>query len=155
MTDYSASQFHLILPVGTQVVARVEVKAAGGETLCPRGAVGEIVKSPDDGTHSYRVRFLNGAEAALQRHELTIRKQYQQAAAQPGDDPLGDYNLYDFVIYRCVVGSRAFGLETDDSDTDRRGIYCRPRNCNGRSSACRNNSKTTRRRNVTGSCGSS
>jgi hypothetical protein len=126
VTDYSASQFHLILPVGTQVVTRVEVKTAGGEILCPRGAVGEIVKSPDDGTHSYRVRFLNGAEAALQRHELTIRKQYQQSAAQPGDDPLGDYNLHDFVIYRCVVGSRAFGLDTDDSDTDRRGIYLPP-----------------------------
>jgi predicted nucleotidyltransferase len=28
-----------------------------------------------------------------------------------------------FIIYRVVVGSRAFGLDTDESDTDRRGIY--------------------------------
>jgi predicted nucleotidyltransferase len=28
-----------------------------------------------------------------------------------------------FVIYRCVVGSRAFGLDTESSDVDRRGIY--------------------------------
>lgn len=31
-----------------------------------------------------------------------------------------------FLIYRVVVGSRAFGLETGDSDTDRRGIYLPP-----------------------------
>jgi predicted nucleotidyltransferase len=30
------------------------------------------------------------------------------------------------VIYRCVVGSRAYGLEGEDSDTDRRGIFLPP-----------------------------
>ncbi|MCI0525735.1 MAG: nucleotidyltransferase domain-containing protein, partial [Acidobacteria bacterium] len=95
MTDRPSLQYHLILPIGTQVVARVEIKNSAGEILCPRGAVGEIVKSPDDGTHSYRVRFLNGVKAALQRHELTIRKQYQQAATQPDEDALADFNLYD------------------------------------------------------------
>ncbi|MCI0389555.1 MAG: nucleotidyltransferase domain-containing protein [Acidobacteria bacterium] len=121
-----SSQFHLILPTGTQVVTRVEIKDAAGHGLCPRGAVGEIIKAPDDGSHSYRVRFVNGVEAALHRHEISIRKQYQQAAAQPGEDILAEYYLYDFVIYRCVVGSRAFGLAGDDSDTDRRGIYLPP-----------------------------
>ncbi|MGH9798758.1 MAG: DNA polymerase beta superfamily protein, partial [Blastocatellia bacterium] len=96
------------------------------ELLVPRGAVGEILKSPDDGTHSYRIRFLNGVEVALQRHEMTIRKQFQREAIQPETDALADLNLYDFVIYRCVVGSRAFGLDTEDSDADRRGIYLPP-----------------------------
>jgi predicted nucleotidyltransferase len=31
-----------------------------------------------------------------------------------------------FIIYRCVIGSRAYGLETETSDTDRRGIYLPP-----------------------------
>jgi len=31
-----------------------------------------------------------------------------------------------FIIYRCVVGSQAFGLSGDDSDVDRRGIYLPP-----------------------------
>jgi predicted nucleotidyltransferase len=31
-----------------------------------------------------------------------------------------------FVIYRVVVGSRAFGLDIEESDTDRRGIYLPP-----------------------------
>ena len=126
MTDQLPSQLHLILPTGTQVVTRVEIKDVAGQVLCPRGAVGEIIKPPDDGSHSYRVRFVNGVEAALHRHEITIRKQYQQAAAQPGEEIFGEHDLYEFVIYRCVVGSRAFGLAGDESDTDRRGIYLPP-----------------------------
>ena len=35
-------------------------------------------------------------------------------------------NLFERVIYRCVIGSRAYGLEGEDSDTDRRGIYLPP-----------------------------
>lgn len=30
------------------------------------------------------------------------------------------------MIYRCVIGSRAYGLETAESDHDRRGIYLPP-----------------------------
>ena len=33
---------------------------------------------------------------------------------------------YDRVIYRCVIGSRAYGLDVDASDTDRRGVYLPP-----------------------------
>ncbi|MFI1683104.1 DNA polymerase beta superfamily protein [Streptomyces sp. NPDC020607] len=32
----------------------------------------------------------------------------------------------DHTVYSCVMGSRAFGLATDDSDTDRRGIFLAP-----------------------------
>jgi hypothetical protein len=34
--------------------------------------------------------------------------------------------LEQFIIYRCVVGSRAYGLDNDESDIDRRGIYLAP-----------------------------
>jgi predicted nucleotidyltransferase len=34
--------------------------------------------------------------------------------------------LFDRVIYRCIVGSRAYGLESNDSDVDRRGFYLPP-----------------------------
>lgn len=120
------TQVHLILPIGTQIVSRSEVKSSGGELLCPRGAVGEIIKAPDDGTHSYRVRFINGVETALQRHEMTIRKQFQQEALQSEASAIEGFDLDDCVIYRCVVGSQAFGLETETSDVDRRGIYLPP-----------------------------
>jgi len=126
VADKSRFQIHLILPAGTQIVSRIELKSPNGELLIPRGAVGEVLKPPDDGTHSYRIRFINGVEAALQRQEMTIRKQFQREITQPETDVWDDLNLYDFVIYRCVVGSRAFGLDTEDSDTDRRGIYLPP-----------------------------
>ena len=32
----------------------------------------------------------------------------------------------DHTIYACVMGSRAFGLATDTSDTDRRGVFLTP-----------------------------
>ena len=35
-------------------------------------------------------------------------------------------NLFERVIYRCVIGSQAYGLADDDSDIDRRGIYLPP-----------------------------
>ncbi|MCF2131125.1 nucleotidyltransferase domain-containing protein [Strepomyces sp. STD 3.1] len=32
----------------------------------------------------------------------------------------------DHTVYACVMGSRAFGLATEDSDTDRRGVFLAP-----------------------------
>ncbi|MEV6471108.1 nucleotidyltransferase domain-containing protein [Streptomyces sp. NPDC051657] len=32
----------------------------------------------------------------------------------------------DHMVYACVMGSRAFGLATEDSDTDRRGVFLAP-----------------------------
>jgi predicted nucleotidyltransferase len=41
-----------------------------------------------------------------------------------GRTPASTLNPASF--YRCVVGSRAYGLDNDESDTDRRGIYLAP-----------------------------
>lgn len=122
---------HLILPVGTQVVALVDVRGPDGKAVHPRGAVGVIVQAPADYWHSYRVRFPDGFEAAFRRQELAILSHYKAgeigaSALGEGEHPLAEYNLYDRVIYRCVVGSRAYGLDDAESDTDRRGIYLPP-----------------------------
>jgi predicted nucleotidyltransferase len=115
----------LILPVGTQVVTRVEV-IASGELVHPSGAVGVIVQAPVDYSHSYRVQLPDGAVVSLRREELTTRKQWQQESLQPALGLGDDLSLYDYVIYRCVVGSKAYGLDHAGSDTDRRGIYLPP-----------------------------
>ncbi|MEQ8383150.1 MAG: nucleotidyltransferase domain-containing protein [Coleofasciculus sp. A1-SPW-01] len=117
---------NLILPVGTQVVSRVEVKNSANEPLCVRGAVGVIVKSPTDNSHAYRIRLPNNVEITLNRQEFSIRKHFQNEGLQQAADSLSDYNLYEYVIYRCIVGSRAFGLDQETSDIDRRGIYLPP-----------------------------
>ncbi|MGP1387688.1 MAG: nucleotidyltransferase domain-containing protein [Thainema sp.] len=117
---------NLILPVGTQVVSRVEVKGATGEVVCLRGSVGVILKSPTDNSHSYQVELLNGAVISLKRLEFSIRKHFQKAGLEAPETTLDELNLFDYVIYRCVVGSRAYGLDDAHSDTDRRGIYLPP-----------------------------
>ncbi|NJL20437.1 MAG: nucleotidyltransferase domain-containing protein [Leptolyngbyaceae cyanobacterium SM1_3_5] len=119
------AQYNLILPVGTQVVTRVAVQTPVGETACLCGAVGQIVQAPTDNSHTYQIQLPTGDRVSLRRHEFSIRKHFQQANWQR-DDVLADYNLFDTVIYRCVVGSRAYGLDTADSDVDRCGIYLPP-----------------------------
>jgi predicted nucleotidyltransferase len=61
--------------------------------------------------------------------------------------------LYAHVIYRCVVGSRAYGLDHDESDIDLRGIYLPRSNCTGRCSASRSSWNAARK--PTGRCRSS
>jgi uncharacterized protein len=120
--------FNLIFSVGTQVVSRVDLYGAMGELLCLKGMVGVIAQSPTDGSHSYPVRLTNDQTVSLKRHEFSIRKQFQAEGMGRSPDLLAECNLYDHVIYRCVVGSRAFGLDDDASDTDLRGIYLPPAN---------------------------
>lgn len=114
-----------VVPVGTQVVAVVAVRA-GGDTIAA-GATGVVVQAPVDPTHAYRVRFVDGREASLRRGELAVRKEVQREALGLGPDVrLADRGLERYVIYRCVIGSRAYGLEGEGSDTDRRGVYLPP-----------------------------
>ena len=113
-----------ILPVGTAIVTCKEVKGARGAGASPAGSVGVIVRAPVDAAHSYRVRMPGGEEITLRRAEFHVLKHYLGAGMRR--DAMVECDLYQHVIYRCVVGSRAYGLETDESDVDRRGIYLPP-----------------------------
>ncbi len=113
-----------VLPVGTRVVTRIAV-VENGVAQHPPGAVGIVVAAPVDPDHGYRVRFPGGVEVVLVRRELTLLAAEKDARAG-APDAMADRGLWDHVIYRCVVGSRAYGLATDGSDTDRRGVYLPP-----------------------------
>lgn len=118
---------HLIVPVGTKVVSRIEVKdKTTNKVLCLQGGLGVIIQSPTDNSHAYRLRLPDDSEITLHRHQFSIHKHRQKQGLQYGADKLAELNLYDYVIYRCVVGSRAFGLDHKNSDTDLRGIYLPP-----------------------------
>jgi hypothetical protein len=67
------------------------------------------------------VRFANQVEVALRSDQLAVLKHFHFA-----DSEGSNIDLFQWVIYRCVVGSRAYGLDQDGSDTDRRGIYLPP-----------------------------
>ena len=125
----TARRTHLLLPEGTRVVSRVEARCFHGAGAKPLGAVGVVFQVPTDSAHAYLVRFADGTEAALGRHELSILKHHYGEEMEDATEHAGDTEeLRSFVIYRCVVGSRAYGLDDERSDTDRRGIYLPPAN---------------------------
>jgi len=104
-------QVHIVIPEGTKVLTR------------PGGRVGIVAHTPSAPEHNYRVRFAGGAcEETFRRADLTIFKHVQDDV--PGGPDATD--LHRFVIYRCVVGSTAYGLSQEGSDVDRRGFYLPP-----------------------------
>jgi hypothetical protein len=109
----------LISP-GTQVVLKVDKPLPDG-TFRQRGSVAVVQDSPADNQDPYTVRFADGQTAPAYFRELSIRrKEVEDQLALAGED------LRPWIVYRCQVGSRAFGLAGDDSDDDLRGIYLPP-----------------------------
>jgi predicted nucleotidyltransferase len=106
----SEEQLRAVIPEGTKVLTG------------PDGRVGVVVHAPAAPEGSYRIRFADGADESLLRADLTIFK--HALAEVPGrPDPA---ELTRFVIYRCIVGSTAYGLNQEGSDIDRRGFYLPP-----------------------------
>lgn len=113
---------------GTQVVSRIEIRRPNNSLVHPRGAVGIVTRTPAVAGEKFLVRFPDGFEASLAADQLEVLKHFKDrlgaAADSAGTAPA--FDLEPFILYRCVVGSRAYGLDTDASDTDRRGIYLAP-----------------------------
>ncbi len=136
------------ISAGTQVVSLVEVRGTNNSLVHPRGAVGVVTRTPagaDD--QRFLVRFPDGFEASLERPQIEVLKRFKDrlgpgapvsdpargagapSIARPehaGSETGAPFDLESFILYRCIVGSRAYGLDHDDSDTDRRGIYLAP-----------------------------
>jgi len=125
----------ITISAGTQVVALVPVYGTNDSLIHPRGAVGVVTRTPAGTESHYLVRFPDGFESSMVRSEFDVLKHFKDrltganVAAEPGTSSAG-FDLEEFVIYRCVVGSRAFGLDSDDSDTDVRGVYIAPADLN-------------------------
>lgn len=117
------------ISAGTRVVSRVEVRGTNNSLGYPRGAVGVVTRTPAGGGKHFLVRFPDGFEFSLQREQLEILKYFKtRLQSSAGVSPAASvpFDLESLVIYRCIVGSRAYGLDHDDSDTDRRGVYLAP-----------------------------
>ena len=98
-----------ILSIGTQIVTLVDTRGADGRPSHSRGTVGVITQSPSDYWHAYRVQFPDGEAASLKRAEVSVLRHFQDEGIAPKQiiDPLADDKLFDHVIFRCVIGSRA------------------------------------------------
>ena len=105
----------------TQVVLKVAKALADGRQFKPQGSVGIVLECPADNQRPYLVRFTDGEAVTADFHELALRR-------REVEDELGEVteDLRPWIIYRCQVGSKAFGLASGDSDDDLRGIYLPP-----------------------------
>jgi hypothetical protein len=92
--------------------------------------VGVVTRTPAVEGEKYLVRFPDGFEASFESAQLEVLKHFKDrlgdSAPSNGVQGQPAFDLESVIIYRCVVGSRAYGLDNDDSDTDRRGIYLAP-----------------------------
>jgi len=115
---------------GTQVVSLVEVRGTNNSLVHPRGAVGVVTRTPTGDQHELLVRFPDGFEASFTPDKLEVLKHFKDrfgdSTQTNGVQAQPDFDLEHLIIYRCIVGSRAYGLDHDGSDTDRRGIYLAP-----------------------------
>ncbi|NJK92645.1 MAG: nucleotidyltransferase domain-containing protein [Blastochloris sp.] len=114
----------LNISAGTQVVVAKEIRGSNRSLVHPRGAVGVITRTPAVSGENYLVRFPDGFEASMEVSDFSVLKHFKDRL--PGAGALGNFSLENHVIYRCIVGSRAYGLDTQDSDTDLRGVYVAP-----------------------------
>ncbi len=126
MKESFHDQASLIFPVGTQVVTLRDLIASNERIMHPRGSVGVVVRSPRDLEHSYRVRFLDGAEESLKSGDLTTLAKFKEGDIGNETVSFERNDLFDRVIFQCVIGSQAYGLADSESDIDRRGFYLPP-----------------------------
>lgn len=113
---------NFLIPVGSQVVLRYDRRVPGTDALKPAGTVGEVAEAPASNDRPYLVRFLDGAAFRLKFGELLVRRgdHAVEATATAGPD------VSAFVVLRVLLGSKAFGLATEASDEDRRGVFLPP-----------------------------
>jgi predicted nucleotidyltransferase len=119
---------NFVIPAGTQVVMLKDTQVfsqrepeSGLGGFKKAGSVGVVIKCPPHNDLTYQVRFTDGTLAEVAFDQLVLRRQEIESLLSEDQT---DYRQY--VIYRCQVGSKAFGLSTDDSDDDYRGIFLPP-----------------------------
>jgi hypothetical protein len=107
------------LPHGTEVTTRVA--RVVGERRVPQGMVGRVVRARDGG---FDVQVTGVGELWYARDELMPRKpgqvQFAMRRAAAWD------SLRPCVVLEATVGSRAWGLAHEGSDTDTRGVFALP-----------------------------
>lgn len=107
------------LPNGTEVTTRVD--RILGDRRVPQGAVGRVVATRPEGLDVLIVgvgvvRYLRGE--LIPRKLGQVRHATRRSAAWDALRPC--------VVLEAIVGSRAWGLSHEGSDTDRRGAFALP-----------------------------
>lgn len=107
------------LPHGTEITTRVD--RVLGDRRVPAGAIGRVTKLDGDWVE---VQVVGVGQVRYARAEIVPRKQGQVRFAQRREAAW--QLLTPCVVLRATVGSQAWGLADDKSDTDTRGIFVLP-----------------------------
>jgi predicted nucleotidyltransferase len=109
---------------GTQVVLKANLPVLGEETsglYRKAGNVGIVSECPDTVQGDYVVQFTDGSRVRASFDQLALRRAEIDTELTQRDFDFGPH-----VIFECQVGSKAFGLSTEDSDDDIRGVFLPP-----------------------------
>ncbi len=100
-----------VIPAGTQVVLKVANALPDGQQFKLPGSVGVALECQPDNHRPYLIRFADGETVTACFHELAVRR-------REVEDELGEVtdDLRPWIIYRCQVGSKAFGLASEEVD---------------------------------------
>ena len=107
------------LPNGTKVTTRIERTA--GKRRIPQGAVGQVIATKGG---EVEVRLAGGDVVRYLRADVVPTKLGQMRYAVRRERAW--QALRPCVVLTTVVGSRAWGLADEHSDTDRRGVFVLP-----------------------------
>ncbi|MCO4780790.1 MAG: nucleotidyltransferase domain-containing protein [Candidatus Cloacimonetes bacterium] len=111
--------------LGSVVVTLTDVNTSNG-LIKGRGSMGSITRVPYNTKDKYTIQLLDSSEVFLTRENFQLKGDYYDSNVINSSESKKISNLNDFVIYKCIVGSKAYGLETESSDTDTRGFYLPP-----------------------------
>ena len=128
--DPSQLSPNYVIPTGTQVVLKKDLAVIGAvfsddgiHVHKKSGSVGVVTEAPLTHDYTYLIRFTDGHLVRAKKEDLSVRR------TDSPEDVLPDRELALFekcVIYKVRMGSTAFGLADETSDTDERGIYLPP-----------------------------
>ncbi len=110
------------LPQGTQVTTTVAHSVQGSDRVIPQGVVGRVVEHLGEGR--VKVHVVGRGEVVYRRVDIVPRKQGELAFAVRR--AWAEASLRPCTVFEATVGSRAWGLSSDTSDTDVRGVFVLP-----------------------------
>lgn len=111
------------LAIGTQVILVEDRPLSEGCGIKKSGSVGSVIAAPNHHSEGYLIECLDGARVFATDAQLKLRRAEVDALLQMDVNP---DELYQYTIYRCMIGSRAYGLSKEGSDEDIRGIFLPP-----------------------------
>jgi len=87
------------------------------------GSVGVVTQAPLTHDYTYMITFADGSVVRAAKSDLSVRR----SDAPEDGMPAREISAFEpLVIYKVRMGSNAFGLANENSDTDERGIFLPP-----------------------------